>query len=113
MDRNKALKVLLSVAEGASYDSEYDGINDTYCCYCDANLSRHDHEEDCLMFIAREAIADEWAELQEKQKLENEAAHKKSWGYQIEKIACPNCRKKVKRVGLTRHIKDSGCDAQL
>ena len=111
MDKQKALEVLFAVAQEDTYDSEYDGVSDTYCCHCHSNLSRGDHDEDCLMYKAQEALGDKWLEAKAKEKAEAEERRKQTWGYQIEKVSCPNCGKKVKRVGLKDHIRDSDCSA--
>lgn len=112
MDNNKALKILLEVAKGATYESEYDGICDTYCAYCDANLSRAKHHDDCLMFLARDAARDEIAAIEAEEEKRRRAEYMKTWDYKVELIACKNCGKKVKRIGLENHVRDSGCKLQ-
>lgn len=114
---NKADRILFNIAsdEDSSYESEYDGINDSYCRYCDANLSHGDHLSDCDIFEARDAIAKIWqryndgiAEINKKhderiEKKRAEEAHRK------EKIECPKCGKKVTRMGLKEHQKSKSC----
>ncbi len=114
---NKADRILFNIAsdEDSSYESEYDGINDSYCRYCDANLSHGDHLSDCDIFEARDAIAKIWqryndgiAEINKKHDTIIESKRAKE-AHRKEKIECPKCHKKVARVGMKDHQKSPAC----
>ena len=109
MDLQKALQIVIEVAEGATYDSEYDGFCNTYCCFCHANLSHRKHSADCLMLLAQDAAKEEIAEINKRKEKERHEAYKKTWQYKIEQVPCEYCGKKVKRIGLRDHIRASGC----
>lgn len=109
MNKEQCVDILLIIAEGATYESEYDGFCDTYCCYCHANLSHRVHDNRCLMIQAREAVKDEWLSLVSKKEKEARQAYERTWDYRVEKIPCANCGKPVKRIGMNQHVKDSGC----
>ncbi len=114
---NKGTAILFNIAlgEDSSYDSEYDGVNDSYCRYCDANLSHNDHLSDCDIFEAREAISKIWerynagvAEINKKH--DDRIAEKRAKeAHRREKIECSNCGKKVTRQGMKEHKKSSSC----
>lgn len=53
---SKTESLLLSIAVGNTYTSEYHGMSSTYCAYCDADLDDSDHESDCQMNEARELL---------------------------------------------------------
>lgn len=114
---NKADSILFNIALGdnSTYDSEYDGINDTYCRYCDANLSRGEHDSDCDIFEARDAISKIWeryneglAKINKKHDDIIEAKRAKE-AHRKEKIECPKCHKKVSRIGMKEHQKSPAC----
>lgn len=114
---NKADTILFNIAlaEDVSYDSEYAGINDSYCRYCDANLSRGDHSSDCDIFEARSAISKLWDRYHAEVKAINEkhdkilAEKQAKENYRREKVECSNCGKMVTRHGMKDHRKSASC----
>lgn len=63
--------VMMTVAKGDTYETEYDGRMYTHCIHCDSE--NEEHESDCLMLLARDALGDVWTNylLIEKEKKEN------------------------------------------
>lgn len=118
---NKGQRILFRIATGddASYDSEYDGINDSYCRYCDANLSRGDHHEECDIFEARKALGKGWTNFENalqqakddyNKEQERIAEEKRKLR---EKVPCPKCGQKVTRIGMKDHQKSKACARRI
>ena len=114
---NKGQQILFRIALGMdeSYESEYDGINDSYCRYCDANLSRGEHDEDCDIFGSQEALGKAWTNyIDEKEEIarkmvEEEERKAEAKRIRLEKVPCDKCGKKVTRIGMTDHQKSPAC----
>ncbi len=92
------------VAQGHTYDSEYDGRNYTYCKHCDCCLSEMEkHEEDCQMIVAREILGDKWLEY------EKEVAAKgddELTVWKVKRKICQFCGKRIAEgTGMQKHLK--------
>ena len=96
--------ILFEIAGGRHYESEYDGRNDTYCSFCDCNLSEdQDHDSDCLMIEARKSLGAKW----DIRLLGMEQLKAKQIEAQDPFMNCPICEQVVKKVGLKQHQRDS------
>ncbi len=115
MSKGNRILFRIALAYDASYDSEYDGVNDSYCRYCSENLSRGEHAEDCDIFEAREALASVWTNyVNEKERIASQCTEKvntkiKQEEHRKEKIPCPICQKNVARCGLKEHQASPAC----
>ncbi len=107
VDMSKSFALVIAESEG-SYNTEYDGRTYTYCYFCDACLSEgKKHEVDCAYIRATKSK--EWQSKLKSIEEHKETIYKHSLEYAREKISCPNCGKKVSRVGLKNHQNDVGC----
>jgi hypothetical protein len=101
-------KILVELAEGREYDSEYDGINDSYCCFCNQNMSRGDkHDSDCLMIQAKDALGKRYEEIVKQRTEEQEREYKNSIAYQHSRQSCPICNKGVMVAAMGVHQRDN------
>ncbi len=95
------------VAEGIEYDTEYDGKMYTHCGYCNATLSEgEEHEKDCSMLNAQQALGKDWFELLKQRQLAAEAVMFKP-SNMTDYINCDICDKRIASQGLRAHKKDS------
>lgn len=105
-----AKSILMQIAIGDTYDTEYDGRMYTRCRYCDACLSERDqHDEGCLTFEARKSLGQVWIdhlnqekEAQEKAQREEQQRYERMNAYR-QKVKCEFCGTKVAKCGLKEH----------
>lgn len=115
MNKGQAILFRIALGDDCSYDSEYDGINDSYCRYCDANLSRSEHDEECDIFGARQALGKLWPNYVNDIEGEKTAIQKQrdderaQYNHKHEKIECGRCGKMVARMGMKDHQKSQSC----
>jgi len=100
-------KLCLLVADGTTYDSEYDGRMGTYCSYCKSGGGWHDieHDGDCPTLKAREILGDRWpvAEPEPKPQYIFPTADE----FYHAKVTCEICGKRLRETGLSAHKKES------
>ena len=106
----------IATADDVSYETEYDGRTYDRCRYCDAALSEgQDHLHDCDILQSRIALGNAWTnytdELEAEQRASNERRDKRiqEENHDREKVACPECGKKVTRMGMKEHQKSTAC----
>lgn len=63
MNIAQAKDVLLMVAEGDQYEREYAGRIELFCCYCHENMESSEHDAECAMLLARQALGEEWTRI--------------------------------------------------
>lgn len=120
-------EILLIIAEGETYDSEYDGRTYTYCKYCDHSIEgKVLHDENCLMLRARVALGKVWTDKIEREQREREEAEQRE-RQQREKerqrraiiaandrarylancVECQHCHKQIDKDNLVHHQRNS------
>ncbi len=106
---NKKLEsLLMEVASGMEHDSEYDGVNDSYCSFCDQNMSHNEkHDDDCLMLIAREILGDRYHKIIEQKEADRKTEYEKSIEYMNSRQSCPICRKMIMASVMYKHQRDN------
>jgi hypothetical protein len=101
-------KILVELAEGKEYDSEYDGVNDSYCCFCNQNMSHNDkHDPDCLMVQAKDVLGSRYEEIIKLRKEDQEREYKNSIAYQHSHQSCPICNKWIMVAAMGVHQRDN------
>lgn len=103
--------LLLTIAEGMSYDSEYDGRMGTYCSFCDSCLDNDGlHDDDCEMHVARKLLGDVWTnKLEAEKELCRKIAAKKAkkqqkQSYDNSHHECKHCHKDVLGSAMKTHV---------
>lgn len=118
-------QILLDIAkEESTYESEYDGRTYIYCSHCHANAEHGDteHEEDCRMLQARQALGSIWTEYEHEQeqklqaRLKREAEEqrkrdeeRRAQEYKRERVPCNLCGRRVSRMGMKEHQASKKC----
>jgi hypothetical protein len=101
-------KILVELADGSEYESEYDGINDSYCSFCNQNMSHNDkHDSDCLMIQARDILGNRYEEIVKQRKEAQEREYKNSIAYQHSRQSCPVCNKLIMVAAMDKHQRDN------
>lgn len=120
-------QILMIIAEGDTYDSEYDGRTYIRCRYCDHSTeSKVAHDEDCLMLQARAALGKVWTDKIEREERERvEAEHRERQQRESDRqrraqlgandrarslansVECEHCHKKVDKDNLAHHQRNS------
>jgi len=103
---SKADRFLFNIAQGGTYESEYDGRVYTYCRYCDLDTEQHECDACCPTNEAKTLLGeDKYTQmLQAQEKREKERAGKTYSG--PNRGVCPHCDKEVNN--LNQHVTYNG-----
>jgi hypothetical protein len=115
-------KLLSEVAQGGTFDTEYDGRTYTHCKFCEVDLNEGDCEDDCLSLVAQELLGDKWLEIErerlglnrqtESERIAAEKYERKRIERQNERnapVECPDCGRTVAKQGLVSHQRTQRC----
>lgn len=119
-------KLLSEVAQGGTFDTEYDGRTYTHCKHCEADMNMGGCDDDCISLDAKKLLGDMWPKIErelERERLglnrqtesERKAAQKhelKRQAAQIERnipVECPDCGRTVAKQGLISHQRTQRC----
>ena len=110
-----AQKILLAVAQGDTYNSEYAGRTYTFCVHCGADIDQDLCADDCLSLQARAELGDLWFKYEAEQtKLvlaEGKALESNTIRPSLSNatVECELCGVTVSEQGLKHHQKSKRC----
>ena len=118
----EAEKVLVEIAKGGEYETEYDGRTYIFCRYCDSNMEKEGCKDDCLCQKSRLILGEKWVEiLREESGISLAQEEEKKRVLQIErdrlreqalksiKKECGRCGKLVSTQGELQHQTSDSC----
>lgn len=114
-------------SDSGEYETEYAGRMYTFCKHCEVNLEDQDHESDCLIMQAQEALGSEWTDYVHKQEQEQqerqrkrdeeiaraerqEQARLRAVAFANRKVECGLCGATVSHSGLEQHQASVRCE---
>ena len=107
--------ILLDIASGGTYESEYDGRMYTYCRYCDADQESDPCEGDkyCPTTQAQLALGSVWTDHLEEIKRQDEIKEKKEWEeYKKHMNICDLCGLHIRKSDFKQHRNSKRCRKQ-